>query len=350
MAQTDGILCQTSFINIKKITNKIVHHVNKILCIYKMSFSYVSRCGNCSSQTLFDQPDICNLPIPEKYNACYQKTYNTFDPGCEPGYDIKCDYSIEGSRSLLCCPNLTGRDNLFDINCVGNTCNIKIAYQNKKLECSSASSFVGCLNNPDKTYVNGIESEFSIPWLIYPKEVYNSLKQIAGPCGGSDDYSCLPYSEVYNASSLTDIDGLCPSGSLNNYAYFNNTPSCTLLETKGNCKRVNGACPSGQTLMPSCTNDDGSNLCCTMPTSQCYSLASFVPSNTNERTIFCQMACPSYADQLFIGVSEVCDASYYDLCKQSGCPIDPICESKWNKQQIDNGVLMPNRLPTVISI
>jgi hypothetical protein len=199
-----------------------------------MSFSYISRCGNCNSQTIFDQSDICNLPMPDKYNACYQKVFSNYDPGCEPGYKITCDYDIEGTRALLCCPDSQTSDSLFDIKCSGDTCSIKIAYQNKKLECATAPSFIGCLNNPDKTYVNGTENEFSIPWLIYPKEVYTTLKEIAGPCGGADDYSCLPYSEIYNADKITDIDGLCPSGELNNYAYFNNTPSCSLLETKGN--------------------------------------------------------------------------------------------------------------------
>lgn len=314
-----------------------------------MSFSYISRCGNCSSQIKFDQNDICNLPVPDKYSdVCYQKIYSTYDPGCEPGYNISCDYNVEGSRTLLCCPDLQTFDNLFDIKCSESTCSISISYQNKKLECSSAASFIGCLNNPDRTYINGIENEFSIPWLIYPKEVYNSLKDIAGPCGGSDDYSCLPYSEIYKASKLTDVNGLCPSGALNNYAYFNNTPSCSVLETKGNCQRVNGTCPTGMTQMPTCTNNDNSILCCKIPSSECYSLASFAPTNTTEREVFCQMACPSYTDQLFIGVDTPCDASYYDLCKQSGCPIDTVCESKWNKQQIANGLLMPNRLPNVV--
>jgi hypothetical protein len=153
---------------------------------------------------------------------------------------------------------------------------------------------------------------------------------------------------VYNASSLTDINGLCPSGKLNNYAYFNKTPSCSLLETKGDCVRTNSTCPTGMSQMPTCTNSDGSILCCKMPNSECYSLANFVPANTAEKTVFCQMACPSYADQLFIGINNTCDATYYDLCKQSGCQIDAVCESKWNRQQIANGMLMPNRLPMVV--
>lgn len=312
--------------------------------------SFISRCGNCSSQTLFDQSDICDLPTPAKYNSCYQKTFSYYDPGCEPGYKISCDYEIEGSRTLLCCPDSNVSNSLYKIKCSGNTCNIAIAYQNKKLECSSATSLLACLNNPDTTYVNGVENEFPIPWLIYPKDIYNTMKDIASPCGGLDDYSCLPYSEIYKASSLTNIDGLCPSGELNNYAYFNNTPSCTLLETKGNCTRTsNSICPTGTEQMPSCTNSDGSILCCTMPSSECYSLASFVPNNTAEKTVYCQLACPSYEDQVFIGVDKPCDASYYDLCKQSGCPIDPVCEAKWSVQQVTNGVLMPNRLPMVVS-
>lgn len=301
--------------------------------------------ARCNSQTTFDNSDICNLPTPDKYHACYQKVYSIYDSGCEPGYKVTCDYDIEGTRALLCCPESQNADSLFDIKCNGNKCNIKIAYQNKKLECASAPSFIGCLNYPDKTYVNGIENEFSIPWLIYPREVYDTLKKIAGPCGGVDDYNCLPYSEVY--STETRDDGLCPSGELNNYAYFNNTPSCSLLETKGNCTRVNGECPSDQTEISGCSNN-GSKLCCTMPKTQDYFLSNFVPSNTPEKTIFCQMACPSYADQIFIGVENTCDATYYDLCKQSGCTIDPVCESKWNRQQIANGKLMPNRLPLVV--
>jgi hypothetical protein len=323
-----------------------------------MSFSYISRCGNCSSQSLFNKNDICNLPKPDKYSMCYQKTYSSYSPGCEPGYDITCDYNIEGSRTLLCCPNMKTTDNLLDMKCNENTCYISISYQNRKLECSSATSLISCLNNPDSTYINGIKNDFSIPWLIYPKEIYNGLKDIAGPCGGLDDYNCLPYSELYNTDLLTDIDGLCPSGILNNYAYFNKTPSCSLLETKGKCTRTSTSCPTGTTQMSSCTNSDGSILCCTMPNSECYSLASFIPETTTEKNVYCQMTCPSYKDQLFIGVDNPCDSAYYDLCKKSGCPIDTLCESKWNLQQIDNGLLMPdgkkismpNRLPTVISL
>lgn len=315
----------------------------------------ISRCGNCSSQTLYNlqnNPDICNLPTSQKYSACYQKIYSDSDSGsaCEPGYNVTCDYNIEGTRTLLCCPNVLKSDNIFDIKCDSNNkCNIKIAYQNRKLECSSAQSFIACLNDPDKTYVNDVESEFPIPWLIYPKEIYSSLKEIASPCAGTDDYSCLPYSEISKGSDvLTDLNGLCPSGKLNNYAYFNNTPSCTLLETKGNCIRTNSECPIGKTKIDSCTKSDGSNLCCTMPDAECYSFSNFSPSNTAEKSLYCQMVCPSYIDQLYIGVDKTCDANYYDLCKQSGCLIDPLCESKWNKQQIANGILMPNRLPLVI--
>ena len=122
-----------------------------------------------------------------------------------------------------------------------------------------------------------------------------------------------------------------------------------MFESKGNCQRVTGSCPVGMTQMSStCNNSDGSILCCTMPNSECYSLANFVPTNLQEKNVFCQMACPSYADQLFIGVDNPCDSTYYDICTQTGCPIDPVCSSKWTKQQITNGVLMPNRLPTVI--
>ncbi len=312
--------------------------------------SFISRCGNCSSQT-FNQGDLCYLPTPAKYNACYQKTFSNYDPGCEPGYKVSCDYSVEGSRTLLCCPNFGVSDDLYNIKCDGDTCNITIAYQNKKLECSSATSLLNCLNSPDTTYVNGVANDFPIPWLIYPKEIYSSLKNIASPCGGSDDYNCLPYSEVYKASLLTDVNGLCPSGELNNYAYFNDTPSCTLLETKGKCTRISGqTCPVGMTNMSTCANVDGSILCCTIPSSACYSLASFMPNNTTEKTVFCEMTCPSYADQLFIGVEKPCDASYYDLCKQSGCAIDPVCEANWNMQQIENGLLLPNKLPMVINL
>lgn len=307
--------------------------------------NFVSRCGNCSSQNLYGN-DVCNLPTPTKYNECYQKTYSDFNSGCEPGYTVSCDYQIEGSRTLLCCPNTPISDNLYDIECNTGVCKITIAYQNKKLECSSAESLLACLDNPDSTYVDGVKNDFPIPWLIYPKEIYNSLKTLASPCAGSDDYNCLPYSEIIN----TDINGICPSGKLNNYAYFNNSPSCTTLETKGNCIRTtNSTCVSGMTEMSTCTNSDGSILCCTVPTSECYSFANFIPNNSSEQNIFCQMTCPSYNDQLFIGVETPCDASYYDLCKQSGCTIDPVCEANWNLQQITNGILMPNRLPTVVS-
>ncbi len=315
-----------------------------------MSFSYISRCGDCSERSKNDNSDICDLPTPSKYNSCYQKNYSSYNLGCEPGYDIKCDYQIEGSRTLLCCPKLDTKENLLSVECNDNSCSIKIAYLNKKLECSSKASFLACLNDPDTTYVGGIKDEFPIPWLIYPKEIYDSLKTISSPCAGSDDYSCLPYSELYKANSISDINGLCPSGKLNNYAYFNENASCSVLESKGNCTRTkNTECLPGQTKKNECSNNE-TILCCDMPESQCYSLSKFIPTNNTEKDIYCQMVCPSYEDQLFIGVENPCDSTYYDICKQSNCKIDPICEIGWTKQQIKNGQLMPNRLPNVNSI
>jgi hypothetical protein len=317
-----------------------------------MSISYISRCGSCSSEIIYEnQNDLCDLPTPSKYNACYQKIYSSLDPGCEPGYNISCDYNVEGSRALLCCPNIITKDNIFDINCNdnGTGCSIKIAYQNKRLECSSKSSFLACLNDPDTTYVNNIQNEFPIPWLIYPKEIYDAVRDISSPCGGLDDFSCLPYSELFKANSLTDINGVCPSGKLNNYAYFNNNVSCSILESKGDCTRTtNSTCLTGMTKMDNCDNN-GSILCCTMPESECYTMSNFIPSNNIEKDVFCQMACPSYQDQLLINIKNPCDSTYYDLCNSSGCQVDPACQTGWLKQQIPSGALMPNKLPTVIN-
>src|SRR5690606_2336443 len=121
---------------------------------------------SCSSRITYkNKNDLCTLPTPSKYSECYQKIYKNIDPTCEPGYSISCDYNVEGTRTLLCCPDITD-DNYFNVDCTGNECSFKIAYKNKKLECSSRSSLIACLNDPDSTYVNDIKDEFPVPWLI----------------------------------------------------------------------------------------------------------------------------------------------------------------------------------------
>jgi hypothetical protein len=316
---------------------------------YISHISYISRCGNCSSgkvkYTTTSHPDLCNLPTPKKYNECYQKLYDYYDPSCGPDYIVSCDQEINGSRTLLCCPDFKNTDDVMNIDCKDNICNIKISYQNKKIECSSKNSFLECLYDPTSTYVNGIKDKYPIPWLIYPKEIYESVRNISSPCGGYSDYECLPYSEITDEDNINSI---CKSGKLNNYAYFSDNSSCSVLETKGDCEKISGICPTGKKKIDRCSTDN-SNLCCTMPNSECYSSANF--TNSNEKKIYCEMVCPSYNDQLFIGQQIPCDSIYYDLCKKSNCPIDPLCEKKWNQEnpsQIKNGALMPNRLPTVV--
>jgi hypothetical protein len=322
----------------------------KFFILIKMSFSYISRCGKCSSKTVYEN-DICNIPMPSKYNKiCYQKTYSQFNNTCEPGYKITCDHNIENSRTLLCCPDIDESENLFDIKCDSSGCSIKISFQNKKIECSSKTSFIGCLNDPDKTYVDGVQNEFPIPWLIYPKEIYASIKTIASPCGGENDYECLPYSELYQSNSKSD-SGLCPSGELNNYAFYNTNTACSTLETSTKCIRTIGSCASNMQNIDRCNSNSG-NLCCEMP-DKCSSVADFIPSNNTEKDIFCQMICPSYKDQLQINVDTPCDYTYYDICQRTECPIDPVCQTNIdpnkNWKQNKTGMLMPNRLPTVIN-
>lgn len=262
----------------------------------------IARCGNCSNQVMYNGSDVCDLPTPAKYSACYQQVVNA-GTECQPGYITSCNYTINSQPTMLCCPDIQVSDNIFDINCSGggDSCSINISFQNRSLECSTASSILDCLNNPDATYVNGVKSEFPIKWIIYPKEMYDGiLQQVASPCGASDDYSCLPYSERIVSSSVIPSNAPCLSG-----------------------ESVNNNC-----------------------------LFSSVGVNSTEQSMFCQFACPSYQDQLSIGVTNPCGPSYYDLCTISGCgnSIDQTCLNMWTKQQITNGQLMPNRLPTVVSV
>lgn len=316
-----------------------------------MNFSFISRCGSCTHQDNYE--NACDDPrAPPK--ECRQRLYT--QESCEPGYEVKCEYLIEGAegnRAQLCCPIPRENENILDVSCSGNLCDMKIAFQNKKMECASKQSLVACLNDPTTTFVDKTADEFPIPWLINPTEIYQSLKSITSDCGGSDDYECLPYAGVYETFGISEKIGTCPSGQLNNYAYYSSATPCSDLVSSKLCERTSSDnCKEGYSKIEHCSGGNGGmsgSLCCDLP-DPCYTLGDLTTSNAKEKKVYCELVCPSYKDQMKIlgnNSSTSCDYSYYNLCKMSGCTPDPKCEIKWLSY---GGKRMPNKLPSIKQI
>lgn len=310
-----------------------------------MSFSFISRCGSCTSQDNYE--NACSDPLTTP-QGCYQRMYTS--ESCEPDYEIKCDYDIDSNRVQLCCPVPRSYENMLDVTCTGNLCDMKIAFGNKKMECASKQSLVECLNDPTTTYVDKIADEYPVPWLVNPTEIYQTLRSVSSDCGGSSDYECLPYSDVYETSNLSEKIGRCPSGKLNNYSYYNPTTSCDDLRSSELCEQVSSSvCREGYSKIDHCSSESGSILCCDLP-DPCYTLGNLTTANTKEKNVYCELVCPSYKDQVKIlgnNNSASCDYSYYNLCKMSGCKPDPKCEIQWLPY---NNKRMPNKLPSIRKI
>jgi len=385
-----------------------------------MDFTFSTRCGPCTNSPTFDiayGSDLCSSPTPVKYlNAgCTQKTisfnnYSLIPNNCPAGYTQNCAKPIYTTLSdgleefdgysILCCPisgSSGNSQNYFTINCSNGNCSIAIAYQDRQLNCTAVESITDCLNSPDSTYTGGIQTDFPIPWVITPEEIYTVLKNITSPCAGANDFNCLPYSEVYSTNDSTKTTATCLNGQTNDNilpvfscdnisafgnacqtltwiydtqgAYNGNTNPWFNYNTQGGALQYNPGlgCPPGQIRMSECdtttsipanfgqgpaveSNPVNSIVCCdeNIPKDRCTFLASFGGSSPPDD--FCQLVCPSLDDQKYIGLNSTCDYSYYLLCKQTGCPMDPECETEWLNvvSHVGSGSSLPNSLPTVL--
>jgi len=198
----------------------------------------------------------------------------------------------------LCCPKVGTNNNSLSFDCDSNgSCKIDISYQNRKLSCSSSKNLINCLNSPSETSISNIPTEYTIPWLIRPKELYYTLRNIVSACADKDDKNCLPYANVYKSNSSDNTDGTCSTG---------NT--------------VNKACSS-------------------------------TVNNTNKFSDNCNLYCPSKSDQEYIGIDTPCDHVYYSLCESAGCTPDTACSSlpTWTAilRGPKIGVLVPNDGPRI---
>jgi hypothetical protein len=384
-----------------------------------MSFSFSTRCGSCIP-TYGD--DLCNTPTPQKYSNCHYTILSSLqisdpvnNPLCDPGYTDFCKSTNDaGTSTVMCCPNTSNQNNFIKFDCNDSTCDIKINYQNRKMECSSVNSLIDCLNSPDSTSVNGVEDDFPVPWLIPPSDIYKGFRTVTTPCGGLDDYSCLPYSNLFQTKDINETGSSCPSGKQTDY-YFMQNSSCSSLQNNPLCTKLTWtattdskgaatgnhtygvtnhttlaynpplACPAGKkrrtecdttttyqppiykffgfTITPRSIELVDSITCCDpyidTVSNNCTTMANF-SSGSAEKATYCQLVCPSIADQKKIFPDQngkanenICDYSYYDLCKQAGCTPDPKCSDvgitarKWLPNK--TGLLIPNRIPTVIN-
>ena len=374
-----------------------------------MNFTFSSRCGSCTTTPNINVvygPDLCDSPTPEKYlNAgCISNTvtdYNNYNnPGanCPAGYNQLCTSYNTGSLNVdvLCCPPTNYSQNYFTMNCNSGSCSIVISYADRQLTCNSAESILACLDAPDSTSSGGVQDDIPIPWVITPAEVYTVLRNIVSPCAAEDDFTCLPYSATYSTNKSTETSGTCPNGQINNYnlptfscnnvaafgnacqtltwqydtqgAYDGNTNKWFNYNTPGAGLQYSPGlgCPAGQIRMSQCdktiaipanlgqgpavaSNPINSIVCCddNIPKDKCTFMANFNGSSAPED--FCQLVCPTLADQNFIGISTPCDESYFALCTQSGCPIDSACQTNWLGVGTE-GSLFPTRLPDVTDV
>lgn len=105
------------------------------------------------------------------------------------------------------------------IDCTKGTCCLQIEHDDKKIECDNYSTIIECLQNPDRTFTNGIQDSQPQPNIITPYEVYTSMRNLVSACDNVSDDKCHPYSTNYFTNDPNDVStGKCRNDSYTNYS------------------------------------------------------------------------------------------------------------------------------------
>jgi hypothetical protein len=202
------------------------------------------------------------------------------------------------------------------------TCDVYINVLNKRHECPKTTSLTECLSNPSKlqNYIVDNTGRAFLHEYTTPTDIADAISRFEGIQGTEVTQTLLNRMIVPCGPGVSDFN----NGSSN--------PGC--FPYSDNVFDESQTCPNGNSIMYSkCCKD---STCTGATCNPCSVRIKYLSDDAKWKSDFCYYMCPSYWRQRIvlegsgaIDESELCSSEYAELCKLSGCDIDPVCKIKW---------------------